>query len=163
MGATPDEVHPFKVFEAVVRTEVEHLAEIVGEIERRPAVDLVVILPVIRRDHLLKADPLPDAVDPHPLELVEGHLAVARGLAAPVDVGVAVGDRDQQVERTVAGGGEGGIGDAGVLHIHRRIRTEGMTRLDVGEVVAVVGRQIDGVMGHVILPLDPEVEHERRA
>ncbi|MFN9941778.1 MAG: hypothetical protein ACK56I_20110, partial [bacterium] len=101
-------------------------------------VDLVALLPIVGREHLLDADPVPHAPDADPLHLVERHLTVAGGLAAPIDVGVAVRDRDQEVERAHAARGQRRIGDRRVLHVHGGIAAQDVPRLDVGEVVAVV-------------------------
>ena len=135
-----------------------------GEIEGRPAVDFVVVLPVVGREHLFVSNTLADAADADAFHLVEGHLAKPCSFPPPVDVWMAMRHRDQQVERAHATRGERRIGDAGVLHVHRRIAAEHVPMLDVGEVVAVVFRQVDVVVGHVVVAaVDAEIEHERGA
>ena len=54
MRAAADKVNVLEIFKAIVGTEVEHLPEIVGQIEGRSVVDVVVVLPICRRHHQLR-------------------------------------------------------------------------------------------------------------
>ena len=81
MGAAADEIHAFEVFEAVARTQVQHLLESVSQIESRAHVDRVAIAPVIRSDHVLELDSLPNILDAHLGEAVEHQQDHVPGLA----------------------------------------------------------------------------------
>ena len=56
MGAAADQVHPFKLLEAVAGTEVKHLAQVVGQVESRAQVDADLVFPLERRYHAFEAD-----------------------------------------------------------------------------------------------------------
>ena len=121
MGAAADQVDAVQVLEAVARPQVQHLAEVVGEVERRAAVDLHVVLPVGGRDHLLEADALLQVVQPELAELSQHQLAVAPRARAASRCRVLVRHRHQDVERAVARRRQARVGDAGVLHVERRV------------------------------------------
>src|SRR5688572_23847781 len=56
MSSPAGQVNAFQILEPVMWTEVQHLVEAVRQVECRAEVDVVVMLPVVGRDHALKPD-----------------------------------------------------------------------------------------------------------
>ncbi len=71
MRAAADEVNPIDVFEAVVRAQMQHLVEAVGEVKRRPLVNLILRVPIVGSDDTLKTDPLLHILEAGLLNLAE--------------------------------------------------------------------------------------------
>ena len=160
----PDEIHRLQVLEPVPRPQVQHLRQVVGQVERGAAVDLVTLVPVRRRDHVLEANALLDVLDPDLGQARQHQRAEPLALARPIDVRVLVRHRHEHVKRAHARRGERGIGDAGVLHVKRRRLRKDVAVLDLAQVLGVILVQVDGVVGQVVVaPFDSQVEHERRA
>ena len=164
MGAAPNQVHAFQIFEAVVWPHVQHLPKIVREIKGCASVDLVVVLPMIRSDHPFVADSLAHVGHTNFIELIQCDFTESRGFAAPVDIWMAVRDGYKQIECTGSCRCEHWVGHAGILNVEGRVAAEHMPGFNVGQILAVVFRKIDGVVGNGIVPaIDAEIEHECRA
>ena len=59
MRAAADQIDIAQIFESIVRSHVQHLAEIVSEIECRAAIEPELIEPSLRSDHAFGHDTLP--------------------------------------------------------------------------------------------------------
>jgi len=104
MGPATDEIAAVDFFEPVVRSEVQHLTDIVGQVERGPFVDRILVPPVIWRDDLLRPNMLPEIMQVHSLrQSVHSDVGEAFLLRRPIYRGIAVGDGNQYIERRVAG------------------------------------------------------------
>ena len=141
-------------------SEGEHLQQVVFEIEHRAAIDAMLVLPVGGGDLPLEANPPFDIFDANLPQLAEHQLSEAGGFAGPVDVGRLVGHGDQHIEGAVPRGGEGGVGDAGVLHIDRRIGRQHAVLGDFLQVPLVVASHVNGVVPHLVFQaFNSQVQH----
>ena len=58
-----DQIDGLEVFKPIMRPHVQHLRQVVGQIEGGATVDLVMLVPIGRRDHVLKTDAAFHVVD----------------------------------------------------------------------------------------------------
>jgi len=121
MCSAANQVDLIEIFEAIVWPEIQHLAQIMRQIECCAVVNMVLMLPIRRSDHQFRADAFFGILDTNLLKLVEDLLSKRRRLAVPIDVGMHVRNRRQHVHSAVAGGCERGVGHTGILHVHRRV------------------------------------------
>ena len=164
VGSAAHEIHALDVFEAVVRAEVEHLGEAVGHGEGGAFVEIELGAPAGGGEDALGADARFQIRYADLLDLFKGEGAEAILFFVPIDGVDLVGDGEQDVEGGVAVGGEGWVGDRGVLDVERGILREAVEALDVAEVLLVVLGEVDGVVGYVVVAaFDAEIEHEGRA
>lgn len=98
MCAATDKIGAIQILKPIVWSPVQHLPKIVRQIKSRPAIDLVVGLPIIWSEHALVADPIPYAVDSDAFNLVKSQFTEARCFAPPIDVWMTMRDRNEQVE-----------------------------------------------------------------
>ena len=70
MGPAADQVKTGDIFEAITRTQMQELPEIVGEIEGRAEMDLVLLIPFLRSDHALEPNARLDPAVRRPGKLV---------------------------------------------------------------------------------------------
>jgi hypothetical protein len=99
---------------------MEHLGEVVRQVERGSAMNLVARVPIQRCDDVLESDSLLDVGDADLGEASQDQRTVTVALASPIDLRVLVCHRHQDVEGAHAGRGERAVGDTGVLDIERR-------------------------------------------
>ena len=137
---------------------MEHLAEVVRDVERRAEVDPRG-LPVGGGDDPLAEDALPGVLHPESLQLLDHRGAHPGRLRLPVDAAALVRGGDQAVEARLPGRGHAGIQRAGVAEVHRGIVAGGQVGGDVLEVPTVVRGEADGVVREVELAVDRHVAH----
>src|SRR5262245_27126348 len=102
MRAAPHQIHALQILEMILWPKVQHLPEIVRQIERRATVDLITVVPVGRRYHLLEANAFLDVIEADLAQLLQGQSAKASRLALPVDNRMLVRDGQQDVERAAS-------------------------------------------------------------
>ena len=146
MRAAPDEIDAVKILEAIARPQVQHLVEGVREVEGRAAVDLVLPIPIVRRDDPFEADASLDIGESRLRNLPQHQRAEALAFARPIDVRMLVRDRREHVERAHPARRERRVGDARILDVKGGILGEDVPVFDLVEVARVVGRDVDVVM-----------------
>ena len=117
MRAATNEINALQVLEPISRSEMQHLAQIVREVERRPAIDLMLPLPIGRSEHSLEANPSLDVVDAHLTKLPDDQVAKPSPLTRPVHVRMLMRYGHQNIKRTHAPRRQGGIGYTSVLNV----------------------------------------------
>lgn len=162
MRAAADEINSINIFEPIVRSHVQHLVEAVREIECSPFVDLVLLIPIGRRDDALVADPALDIDKTSFRYLSKYSIPETIAFLTPVHVRILMRDRDENVKSAAAFGRKRRIGDAGVLDIERRIITQNLSGFDFFYVLRVVFGNVDRVMRQIESAVDAEIEHEGR-
>ena len=85
---------------------MEHLAQVVCEIERRTTVDAVVILPIVRSDLMFDANAVANVAQANRGQPIKCQFAKRSGFFLPIDVWVLMRDWDQDVDRTVTAGSQ---------------------------------------------------------
>ena len=158
VGAAADEEEVVEAGEFVLGAEVEHLAQVVGEVEGGAFVDVEALPGVGGVDDFL-LDPAAE-VDAHLVaDLVEGTFAVGRHGLLPVDFAVAVGRGDEQVDAALAFGGEGGVDATGVADVDAGVLADGAVGGDIGEILLVFAADVDGVVREIDIAVNAQVEH----
>src|SRR5208282_3693658 len=117
MRAAADEVDAIEIFEAAARAEVEHLAEVVREVEGCTPVNLVLVFPIRRRDDALETDARFEIIEAELGELPVHQGAETIPFARPVHVRVLVRDRGENIKRALAGWSHRRVGDAWIFDI----------------------------------------------
>ena len=123
-----------------------------------------ILLPLGRIDDPLVADAGLDIAEPEELQAFQDQGAVGRPRGRPVDPGLQVRHRDQDVEGGVAGRRHAAIGVAGMLHVEGGLHRQRPLG-DLPDVLLVAVGQEDRVVPEAVghFPLDAEIEHEGRA
>ena len=108
MRPAADQIDRLQILKSIPGTEVEHLRQAVGQIEGRAQVDLVIASQsagvTIRSNRMPRGRRRPSRSSP----VVAMPARETAGLSRPVDVGMLVGDRDQDVERATPSGSQAG-------------------------------------------------------
>src|ERR1700679_4321554 len=102
MSAAANEINALQILEPIPRPEMEHLAQIVRETERRAPIDLMLFFPISRSEHALETNAFLELVYAHLAKLPENQVAKPGPLASPVYVGMLMRHRNQYVERAHA-------------------------------------------------------------
>ena len=166
MRAAAHEPEPVEAGQPVLRPSVQHLSEVVRQVEGRPVVDAFG-LPIRRRHEPLGPDAPRDVGNAESVfELVEGVGAQLRPHGIPVDRAVpvlVVGRGQQDIERTAAVGGKRGIDARGIARVDRGILAPAAALGDVLEVLGVGLAGVDRVVGQVDGAVEAQVHHDRAA
>jgi hypothetical protein len=83
-----NQVNGVEVLETIARPQVQHLAQVVGQIERRTAINAVAIFPIGRGRHVFEANPTFDIVDADFAQLPQGQVAITGMSLGPIDIAV---------------------------------------------------------------------------
>src|SRR5262245_1172831 len=120
MRAAADQIDAIEILKAIPRPKMQQLSQVVCQAKGRPTIDLVAMLPVVRRHDPLVTDAPLHVPDADLLQLPQHPASESRFLLLPVDVGMLMGDGSQYVERAAAGRGQRRVSDAGVVRIEGR-------------------------------------------
>ena len=167
MRATTDHPKVLEALQLVLRALVQHLRDVVCEVEGRTVID-VLCAPIVGRAHDLGLHSARGVGNTHHcLKSLQRLVAQLRRRHIPVDGravlrGFGVGGGNEHIERAVAIGREGGVGARRIANIERRIFRHAAFA-NVSEVLSVLGRGVDGVMRKIDLAIEAEVQHESAA
>ena len=161
MRAAADQVDAVKILKPVVRPQMEHLPQIMRHAESGSLVQPVVRAPIGRRDHFLETNAAFHVRNANLFQLPQSQGPEARFLLIPVDIAMLVRHRQQDVERAHLLRRQRGVGDAGILHIERRILRELVQLFNIAQVLAVILGQVNGVVRYIIkTSFNAQIEHE---
>ena len=121
MGSTSDEVKIVKALELVLRSEVEHLIQGMGEVEGRSDKDIRVLPICWGEDRFLDevfAEVLHVGFFDH---AINDLLRISLLFGFPIVTMACVNGWNEKVELRVSGRGDRGIGDAGISNVDRHI------------------------------------------
>lgn len=164
MGSAADKVEVVKALELVLRAEVEHLVQGVGEIEGGPDED-VRVFPALWGEDLFFDDVIAEVLHVGLLDhAIDDLLGVSFFFGFPVVTVAGVDGRDEEVELGVSGRSDGGVGDARVPDVDRHVLRNRPALEDLLQVAMVIVPEDDVVVGLVLVEfIDSEIEHESGA
>ena len=162
MRAASHKIHSGKFLKSIVRTLVQHLPKIMRKIKCGAAVYFVLIFPIVRGEHAFVANFFSHIVNSDAFKLIKRDLSKAWCLSSPVDVGMTVRHRHENVEGAHTTRCETRIGNAGILNIHRRITSYSVMFFNIRKILTIVLGEVNRVMRHVFIDsVETEIKHER--
>ena len=145
----PDQINALDILEAVVGPHVEHLVKAVRQIEGRPFMNLILLIPIGRRDHPLIADPAFQIDKTSLCDLSKYLIPESITFLAPVDIRILMRDRNKNVQGAAAFRRQSGIGYSSVLDVKRGVLTQDMPGFDFLYVLRIVFGNVDGVVRQI--------------
>jgi len=160
MGAAADQVDIVQFLKAVAGAEVEHLAEVVRQVEGGAAVDFEFGFPIGGRADSFELDAFFDVVQADLFQVIQGGGAERGFHTLPIDIGMHVADGDEDVKADLPAG-PWFIGAAGVArHKGSAGRKEHGAIRCLHVLGVIAGDENIVVLQMILLAVEAEVHHE---
>ncbi len=109
---------------------------------------------------MLVPNPVANVAQPNLCQRVERLFAERISLDLPVDILVLVADRNQNIQRAMTGRCQCIIRHTGVLNVERRIFTERMQCLDLGQVLLIIATYVNVMVRQIVITtFYPQIQH----
>src|SRR5947207_15629380 len=107
MRSAADEIHAIQFLEPIARTQMEHLIETMRKVERCATIDLVLVVPLDRRDDAFVENAFGRNFESGLFDLSHHERFVAIAFFGPIDIGMLMRDGSKNVQCGFAAWSEG--------------------------------------------------------